>query len=72
MATTTTLTEDEIQRTKMAVLKYLKDHPFINNTALRELTGLNYDQAIRFFGVMISEGVLRRTGKTSGTKYVLP
>ena len=68
-SSTTLIADEEIAQVKKAVLKYLADHPFINNTLLRQLTGLNYDQAIRFFRLMVSEAVLRRTGKTRGTKY---
>ncbi len=68
----TNLTNEEFERTKRLVLRYLEKNPSINNTGVRQLTGINYDQATRFFGRMASDGILQRKGKTSGTKYVLP
>ena len=53
------------------VKQHLRMNHSIRNTSLRELTGLNYDQAIRFFNRAIGEGVLVRRGKAAGTHYVL-
>ncbi len=66
------LPKSEVLRVKKLLLRYFKKNAFINNTKLRELTGLSYDQAIWFFGQMLSEGTLERIGKTSSTKYILP
>ena len=66
----TTLTRDEIERVAKVVVKYLKEHPSVNNRTLRSLTGIGYDQAIYFFACMLKEKRLRKTGKGSGTKYV--
>ena len=68
----TTLTDDEFQRARDAVRDYLKAHPSIANREFRALTRLGYDQAIKFFRRMVETGELRRTGKASGIKYVVP
>jgi hypothetical protein len=44
----------------------------ISNAGLRELTGLNYDQAIKFFNTAVGAGMLERRGRASGIHYVLP
>ena len=67
-----TLSKSEVSQVKKLLLRCLKKNAFINNAKLRELTGLDYDQATWFFGQMLSEGTLERIGKTSGTKYILP
>lgn len=53
------------------VLRHLATQPGINNRTLRRLTGLNYDQAIKFFARMVEEGAMVRLGRASGTRYVL-
>jgi hypothetical protein len=68
----TTFTEAEYHRAARLTLRYLRREPFINNSALRDLTGLNYDQAIHFFSRIVSEGALRRIGKAAGTRYIVP
>ena len=54
------------------VVEHLDSQERITNTMLRSLTGLNYDQAIKFFKRATCSGVLERRGKSSGTYYVLP
>ena len=67
------LTQQELLQTQEIVLDYLKAHDAITNRALRHLTSsISYDQAIHFFNEMLFSGTLRRIGKASGTKYVLP
>jgi DNA-binding IclR family transcriptional regulator len=53
------------------VLRHLATEPEINNRTLRRLTGLNYDQAIKFFARMVEEGMIVRLGRASGTRYLL-
>ncbi len=67
----TLLTEAEFLRALNEVKRHLRQEQSIRNTSLRDLTGLNYDQAIKFFNRAIEEGVLARRGKASGTHYVL-
>jgi hypothetical protein len=55
-----------------AVRGYLAKNPSIRNRQIRELTGINYDQAIAFFNLAVLERKLRREGQSSGTHYVLP
>jgi predicted HTH transcriptional regulator len=68
----TRLPEAHIRRIERIVITYLAKNPSISNTELRALAGLRYDQATYFFNRMLEEGKLRRTGKTSGIKYVRP
>lgn len=41
----------------------------LSNQALRELTGLDRDQALRLLRQLVAEGRLRRTGTRRGTRY---
>ena len=66
----TRLTEDEIKNVAKVVVKYLKEHPSINNRTLRSLTGIGYDQAIHFFAFMLKEKRLRKIGGGGGTRYI--
>lgn len=70
--TTTTLSSDEFARVMEVVESYLKEHPYINNRILRNLTGIGYDQAISFFNASLKKRQLEKTGKASGTVYTLP
>ena len=67
----TKLTVEEFEQAQDLVRRYLADHPAVNNTGFRTLTGFNYDQAIHFFARAIDQGILERIGKSSGTKYIL-
>ena len=67
-----TLTDDQIRHVEPIAMRYLEKHVSINNKALRGLSGITYDQATYFFNRMLEEGKLRRTGKTSGIRYVRP
>lgn len=69
---TTRLSEAEISRVWRIVCEFLKVQPFINNRTLRAISGINYDQAIQFFNLMVNQGKLIREGKSSGIKYTLP
>lgn len=51
--------------------EYLRTHPAITNRELRAISAVSYDDAIRFLGRMVDEGLLTRMGKSSGTRYVL-
>jgi hypothetical protein len=55
-----------------AALGFLKTNPSIRNSKLREITGVEYDQAITFFNRAILEKSLVRKGHSSGTHYILP
>ena len=55
-----------------AALQYIRRHGRVTNSVLRQLTGLNYDQAIKFFNRAVEEKVLIRQGRTGGTHYVRP
>jgi predicted HTH transcriptional regulator len=67
----TTLDDDTYVRCLKSVKARLKSAPAIRNRELRQLTGINYDQAIRFFARAAEEGILKRRGQASGTYYVL-
>ena len=53
------------------VESYLKKNSEIRNRQLRELTGLGYDQAIKFFKRATSDKRLARIGTSSATHYIL-
>jgi hypothetical protein len=55
-----------------ATIAFLKKKPSIRNRELREVAGIDYDQAITFFNRAILEKSLVREGKFSGTHYILP
>jgi hypothetical protein len=50
--------------------EYLRTHESIRNQSIRELAGINYDQAIAFFNLAVSENQLVRLGAGSSTRYV--
>ena len=68
----TRLPEEHIRHIEQIVITYLEKNASISNTELRALAGIKYDQATYFFNRMLEEGKLRRTGKTSGIRYVRP
>ena len=64
--------DDEAYRSALvAVLDYLHTEERMTNAKLRALTGLNYDQAVKFFKRATSSGELERRGLASATHYVL-
>jgi hypothetical protein len=67
----TRITEKEFAEIVVSVRKFLKKESSITNRTLRVLTGLNYDQAISFFNIAVTRGVLRRSGRGSATHYTL-
>jgi predicted HTH transcriptional regulator len=67
-----TLNEDRLAELEKLVLEFMCDHETITNRKLREISSINYDQAIYFFNRMIEKGTLKRIGVSSGIKYVLP
>ncbi len=67
----TKITEKEFAKIVVSVRKFLSKGSSIKNRTLRDLTGLNYDQAILFFNIAIARGVLRRCGRGSTTYYTL-
>jgi hypothetical protein len=54
-----------------AALVFLKTNLSIRNSKLRELTGIEYDQAITFFNRAILEKILVHKGHSSATHYIL-
>ena len=68
----TKLSEETFTRCMDAALGFLKTNPSIRNSKLREITGVEYDQAITFFNRAILEKSLVRKGHSSGTHYILP
>ena len=67
----TTLNDDEIEEVKKSVLIYLRDHEYITNRLLRDLSGVTYDQAIYFFKQMMHQGILKREGITTNIRYIM-
>ena len=63
------LSDEEFARARELVARFLAEHPSIANREFRELTQLNYDQAVTFFNRMIAAGCLVRGGKTTSTRY---
>lgn len=68
---TTTLSQKEYERCLDQTVGFLKANPSIRNSKLREITGIEYDQAIFFFNKAIKDGVLVRKGHSGGTHYTL-
>ncbi len=66
------LDKNEFTQVKESVFAYLSRHQSTTNRELRALTNIGYDQTTNFFNKMVEQGCLRRVGKGSGTKYVLP
>ena len=66
------LTDQAYCAALVAVREFPQHGEKITNSKLRSLTGLNCDQAIRFFNKAISLGELERRGKAGSTHYVLP
>ena len=69
--TRTKLSEETFSRCMDTTLFFLQTNPSIRNSKLREITGIEYDQAITFFNRAILENKLLRKGHSSGTHYVL-
>lgn len=65
------LSGEKFTRCMEAALDYLKTNTSIRNSKLREITGIEYDQAITFFNLAIDAKILVRHGQSSGTHYVL-
>lgn len=66
----TGLPEADYKRALKIVREFLRSEERITNSRFRQLTGLNYDQAIEFFGRAVEAGVLERRGYAAGTHYV--
>ena len=50
---------------------FIRKNGSIKNSQLRELSGLDYDEATSFFNEAVKRGVLVRQGRTSGTSYII-
>ncbi len=66
------LDKNEFAQVKEAVFAYLSRHQSIANRELRALANIGIMEATNFFNKMVEQGCLRRVGKGSGTRYVLP
>ena len=66
----TSLPDELYQEVLVEVREYLNQHERVSNSVLRSLTGLNYDQAIKFFKRATTDGIVAKRGETSGTHYV--
>jgi hypothetical protein len=66
------LNDERLREIAQITIKFLKSNSAITNRKLREISGLEYDQAIFFFNHMLRTGRLKRIGVCSGIKYVLP
>ena len=67
---TTTLVATKALRRQ--VITFIKQNGYITNRQCRDLLEIGYDQVISLFNQMLEAGELKREGKTSGIKYVLP
>ena len=67
----TGLSDEAYEAALSVVREFLDQHERITNAKIRTLTGINYDQAIKFFNRATSEKVLERRGRAAGTHYVL-
>jgi hypothetical protein len=68
----TRLSETNYKKCMAATIAFLNKKPSIRNRELREVAGIDYDQAITFFNRAILEKSLVREGKSIGTHYILP
>jgi len=66
------LDKNEFAQLKEAVFAYLSRHQSIANRELRALANIGIMEATNIFNKMVEQGCLRRVGKGSGTRYVLP
>jgi hypothetical protein len=66
----TSLSEEQYDASLAKVRTHLQREGRVTNRTLRSLTGLNYDQAIKFFNFAVERGVLIRRGRASGIHYV--
>jgi hypothetical protein len=71
-ASTTVLMDDQFRACLAHVMKFLSHHESINNSGLRALCSISYDQAIYFFNEAIARGLLERQGRGGATRYVRP
>jgi hypothetical protein len=65
------LSNEEFEVALPRAVEFLRSHGQLTNARLRGLTGLNYDQAVRFFNRAIARGILERRGRASGVHYLL-
>jgi hypothetical protein len=70
--TRTRLTDETYRRCLAAALQFLRTNPSLRNSKLREITGIEYDQAISFFNRAVLEKSLTRKGCAGGTHYTIP
>jgi predicted HTH transcriptional regulator len=70
----TMLSNSQFEECIKVALRFLHKNQRIRNRDIREVAGIGYDQAIRFFNRAIAENLLIRNGNGSGsgTYYTLP
>ena len=66
------LNDADFERCWTQVSEFLSSNESIRNSKLRQISGINYDQAVRFFNRAVGEGKLERRGQRGGTHYTLP
>jgi len=57
---------------KELIFAYIEKNGSITNSNCRKLLKLGYDQVITIFNLLVKSGDIKRIGKTSSTRYVLP
>ena len=67
----TSLSEEAYSTALRMAVERVKAAGKITNRDVRSLTGLNYDQAIKFFNQAIVDGILERRGRASATHYTI-
>jgi hypothetical protein len=65
------LSDDDYNAAMKEAVQVVASGGRLRNETLRRATGLNYDQAIKFFNRAIESGALRREGRAAGTHYLL-
>jgi hypothetical protein len=67
----TALTPQQYEHCLQLAVPFIKANGSIRNKQLREIAGIGYDQAIKFFTQATVSGLLVREGLSSATKYVI-
>ena len=67
----TQLDDADFERCWIQISEFLSSHESVRNSKVRQVTGINYDQALKFFTRAMKEGKLERKGRKSSTHYTL-
>ena len=62
---------DQESRMSLA-MRYVQERGSISNNEYRTLTGVSDNTALRDLELLVTQGVLRRVGKTRARRYKLP